>query len=80
MEAPREGESVGFFNFHCVALADKCWKGKRVEALEETIVAWISKASGTEPWECYSKLDEIVQSITSNADARSAWQMSFPVE
>ena len=63
-----------------VALADKCWKGKRVEALEEMIVACISNASGIEPWQCYSKLDEIVQDVAADADARLAWQMSFPVE
>jgi hypothetical protein len=63
-----------------VALADKCWKGKRVEALEEMIVACLSNASGVEPWQCYSMLDEIVQNVAAEADARLSWQMSFPVE
>jgi hypothetical protein len=62
-----------------VALADKCWKGKRVDDLETTIVALLSKESGQEIWQCYSILDEIVQELATNADSRLAWQMSFPV-
>jgi hypothetical protein len=62
-----------------VALADKCWKGKRDNELEAAIVTLIAKELNVEAWVCYSALDEILQEIASKADARLAWQMNFPV-
>jgi hypothetical protein len=62
-----------------VALADTCWKGKRLGPLEEEIVRTISVKSGQQAWEVFGLLDEILQQLTSDADARLAWQASFPV-
>ena len=62
-----------------VALADKCWKGKRDDELEGLMVDVLSAASGTPKWDCYAKLDEILQSIALDADARLAWQQRFGV-
>jgi hypothetical protein len=60
-----------------VALADKCWKGKRVDQLESKIAALLSAASKRPEWACFAELDEIVQELTQNADARLAWQGAF---
>lgn len=61
-----------------VALADNCWKGKRVDDLESLVVNQIALATGKEPWEVFSVLDEIIGKIASEADARLAWQAQFP--
>jgi hypothetical protein len=63
-----------------VALADHCWKGKRSEQLETKIVEVLSSLSGEPAWTCFSKLDEIVESLSADADARLAWQGSFIAE
>jgi len=60
-----------------VALADKSWKGKRVDALESKIVGLLSAASKKPEWSCYAELDEIVQELTKDADTRLAWQEAF---
>jgi hypothetical protein len=62
-----------------VALADTCWKGKRLGPLEEEIVRSISVKNGQQEWEVFGLLDEILQQLASDADARLAWQASFPV-
>lgn len=60
-----------------VALADKCWKGQRVDKLESKVTALLSSASGKPEWACYAELDEILQGLTKDADARLAWQQAF---
>jgi HD domain-containing protein len=60
-----------------VALADKCWKGKRVDELESKIASLLSAASKKPEWACFAKLDEILQELTKDADARLAWQGAF---
>jgi hypothetical protein len=60
-----------------VALADKCWKGKRLDKLESKITALLSAASNKPEWECYAELDGIVEELTKDADARLAWQQAF---
>jgi putative nucleotidyltransferase with HDIG domain len=62
-----------------VALADKCWKGKRIDALESRTADILSAGTGKPVWECYAILDEIRQSLSQNADERLAWQKSFAV-
>jgi putative nucleotidyltransferase with HDIG domain len=62
-----------------VALADKTWKGKRIDDLDAAAVEMISRQSRIEPWQCFSVLDEILQSLAAKADERLAWQGSFSV-
>lgn len=62
-----------------VALADKCWKGKRISQLESLTAETLSNATGKPAWECYASMDEIIQSLSRNADKRLAWQASFPI-
>jgi hypothetical protein len=60
-----------------VALADTCWKGKRVDALESKITTLLSAVSKKPEWACYAELAEIVEGLTRDADARLAWQAAF---
>jgi hypothetical protein len=62
-----------------VALADTCWKGGRDQALEQRVAERLTAASGSDPWEVFIKLDDIVERISADADARLAWQAQFPV-
>ena len=61
-----------------VALADKCWKGKRVSLLEEETARKIGEQLGKEHWETFAALDEILEQLAEQADARLAWQAEFP--
>jgi hypothetical protein len=61
-----------------VALADNCWKGKRVPELEEKIVVTIADATGKAHWEVFAALDNIVHDLAADADTRLAWQAQFP--
>jgi len=63
-----------------VALADKIWKGKRVAKLERLVVKAVASASGKKPWDVFAELDEILESVAANADARLAWQTQFSVD
>ena len=62
-----------------VALADKSWKGKRIDALESLTADLLSVATARPKSDCYVKLVEIVQSLFQHADKKLAWQSSFPV-
>ncbi|AGL20329.1 HD domain-containing protein [Actinoplanes sp. N902-109] len=58
-----------------VSLADKVWKGARVRSLEDRVAAHL----GGLPWEAFLILDEVVQEVAADADARLAFQGSFSV-
>lgn len=60
-----------------VALADKAWKGKRIEALETRTVETLSAATLRPLWACHAELDEILQFVAQDADRKLAWQSSF---
>jgi len=72
------GEQVALEDL-IVALADKCWKGKRVEELELRIAEFLSTATSRPAWDCYAKLDEIIQDLSQHADRKIAWQASFRI-
>lgn len=57
-----------------VTLADKIWKGKRIEALEERLTKEISIGTNTDYWQVYTKLDAILSKIALRADERLLWQ------
>ncbi len=61
-----------------VALADKCWRGKRNERLETILAERLSLSTNEPVWNCFAKLDEIITALGRNADARLVWQRSFP--
>ncbi len=57
-----------------VTLADKVWKGKRVPALEERV----AERLGGPRWETFLALDDELERIAAGADARLAFQASYP--
>lgn len=57
-----------------VALADSIWKGKRHDDLEQLVVGKIAAAVKNEPWEAWSKLDEVLTAITARSDERLEMQ------
>lgn len=61
-----------------VALADKCWKGKRVPELEAKLVDEIVRVTGKDRWDVFLALDDIIERIAADADERLAWQAQFP--
>ncbi|MBO3741684.1 phosphohydrolase [Actinoplanes sp. NEAU-H7] len=64
---------------HLVSLADKIWKGKRVEDLERLLVERIADVSGIAVWEAFVSLDDRLQELAAGADDRLAFQNAFPV-
>ncbi|UZR94080.1 HD domain-containing protein [Chondrinema litorale] len=57
-----------------VSLADKIWKGKRVEELEERVGHAIANKLKVDYWDVYVKLDKILEEISIGADERLIWQ------
>ena len=53
-----------------VALSDKLWKGKRVEALEEIVSRTLALASGKDFWEVHPSLLDVCDQIAAEGDAR----------
>jgi hypothetical protein len=62
-----------------VSLADKVWKAKRVADLEQLVTAHLATAAGHEPWEVFMALDDELDRIAAGADARLAFQSSYPI-
>jgi putative nucleotidyltransferase with HDIG domain len=60
-----------------VALADNCWKGKRLDELETKTVELLSSLSGKPAWDFYASLDDILSSFAADADTRLTWQAEF---
>mgnify|MGYP002637651384 FL=1 len=57
-----------------VSLADKIWKGKRVQELEEKVGLLISENIKLDYWIIYEKLDKIIEQISGGSDKRLLWQ------
>jgi putative nucleotidyltransferase with HDIG domain len=62
-----------------VALADKIWKGQRNADLEAVLTNFLAKQSNQEEWDVYLKLDDLINEITKDADARLNWQNQFSI-
>ena len=52
-----------------VALADKLWKGKRVEALELLVIDRIATLLAQDRWELLIQLDSCFEAIAANGDS-----------
>ena len=70
------GGNVAFEDL-LVAMADKWWKGKRIEQLESIAADYLARVSQKPRWTCYSMLDEILESVAKDAQARLSWQATF---
>lgn len=55
-----------------VALADKLWKGKRVEELEQKLIALVAQRLNLAEWEIMLKLDPVFETIAAAGDERLA--------
>ncbi|NVB82957.1 MAG: HD domain-containing protein [Kofleriaceae bacterium] len=53
-----------------VALADKLWKGKRDEALEQRIVEVIAAATKRQPWAVFDRVDAICEAVAAHGPDR----------
>ncbi|NUP41790.1 MAG: HD domain-containing protein [Streptomyces sp.] len=62
-----------------VSVADKIWKGKRVQELEDLVVARLAEASGRTVWEEFLSFDDLLTAIGQDADRRLAFQAAYPV-
>lgn len=57
-----------------VALADKCWKGKRVNRLEERLARELASTNGLEFFDVLLKLSDLTEAIAEQASHRLSWQ------
>ena len=57
-----------------VALADKIWKGNRVDDLERLLGQKLSSMLNCDYWDVYGKLDSILSQIALGADEKLNWQ------
>lgn len=57
-----------------VALADKIWKARRDEELEQRLVVLLADRAGLTLWEVFAMLDEELQRLSRAADRRLAFQ------
>ena len=62
-----------------VALADRVWRGKRDETLEERVAQLVAIRSGEELWQVWLRLDDLLTEIAADAGARLAWQANHPI-
>ena len=62
-----------------VVLADKCWKGKRVNGLEERLARELAAAINEDFFEALLKLSDLIETITHGASSRLDWQNKHPV-
>jgi hypothetical protein len=53
-----------------VALADKLWKGKRDNDLENALTREIALAVGREAWEVFDVMDKVCDSIAARGPER----------
>jgi hypothetical protein len=60
-----------------VAVADKVWKGKRDDALEQALVSHIATSCDQEPWQVWLTLDDILTDLAEPAAERLRWQANF---
>lgn len=61
-----------------VSLADKAWKGSRIQDLEDLLIEKIATETKMEHWGIFSLLDSIIEDITRDADERLSFQNDFP--
>jgi hypothetical protein len=66
-----QGSNVSFEE-RSVAVADKLWKGKRVEALEMMVVDGAAARVECERWALFTSLDSLFEEIASEGPSRLA--------
>ena len=61
-----------------VALADTCWKGKRLEPLEEKVARIISDATSEDFWTVYLSLTDLLEHLAEGGPRRLELQNGYP--
>ncbi len=63
------------------SLADKIWKGRRVEDLEQLVVDRLvaARGAGGDRWQVLIDVDDLLEDLATGADQRLAFQAAFPV-
>jgi hypothetical protein len=60
-----------------VAFADKIWKAKRIDELEERIARDISEGTGMDFWGVLTRFSDIAEDLAHGAEARLDWLRRF---
>jgi len=63
-----------------VALADKIWKARRQEDLEQLLVTRLAASAHTQPWEAFINLDDELNVLAADAERRLNFQASYPTK
>lgn len=61
-----------------VIVADKIWKAKRDQQLEERLARELSRTTGTDFWSVHLALNDVIEDISNAATDRLNWQNQFP--
>lgn len=61
-----------------VCLADKVWKGKRDQALEEAFIKAVCDSEHLDFWDIYPRIMSMLDAVAAEADIRLAIQAEFP--
>ncbi len=62
-----------------VVLADRCWKGKRANELEERLARELATASNQGFFQVLLKLSDLIEALADAASSRLDWQNKHPV-
>ncbi len=63
-----------------VALADKLWKGKRVEVLENLLIDRVAQQLNRDRWDLFIDLDNCFEEIANGGNRRLARSVGFGIE
>ena len=69
---------IGFEDL-LVSLADKVWKGARVQDLEQLVVNHLAALSAHPGWQVFMALDDELDRIAADAPRRLAFQANHPI-
>jgi putative nucleotidyltransferase with HDIG domain len=64
-----------------VSVADKIWKGRRVEDLERLVADRLvpDRDAGVDRWQVLIDVDDFLEDLATDADQRLAFQAAYPV-
>lgn len=63
-----------------VMLADKAWKAKRDQLLEERLARELADAAHQDFWTLHLLLSDVIEAVADGATERLTWQNRFPVD
>lgn len=60
-----------------VKIADMIWKGKRIDDIEQALVAKMAAECGLEPYQSFSFVDKVLSRLAHGSDKRMDWQATY---